>query len=449
LQSTALEAAANGIVITDREGHILWVNPAFTRLTGYDVSEVVGKNPRVLKSGRHDKAFYRDLWDTVLSGQVWRGEMVNKRKDGRLYTEEMTITPVRNAAGEIAQFIAIKQDITEWKLAEESRRHLAAIVESSDDAIVSADLEGTITSWNAGAQRLYNYAPEEILGRSIFTLIPRNREGEMRKIRKKIQCGEPVQHFETVRLKKARIPVDVSITVSPITNDAGRIVGVSAITRDISERKQLEQAVVEASSREQRRIGQDLHDGLCQQLTGIGLLWKAIAQREAVRALPEAAEMKEISQLIAKTIGEARDLARVLCPVEVESNDLGAALKNLGLSMERLFATSCVVRCQQAALLADRTVATHLYRIAQEAVSNAIHHGKAARVWIHLAWKKNQLTLRIRDNGSGFSKGRDSKQGLGIRSMRYRAHVIGGTLTIQSKRGAGTTVTCVCTQPSA
>lgn len=566
LQSTALQAAANGIVITECDGRILWVNPAFTKLTGYKLSEVIGQNPRVLQSGQHDKAFYEDLWRTVLSGRVWHGEMINKRKDGSLYTEEMTITPVRDAAGGITHFIAIKQDITESKLAEQTRQRLAAIVESSDDAIVSANLDGTITSWNAGAQRLYNYAPEEIVGRSISALIPRNHRGALREILKKLRRGEHIQHYETIRLKKGGIPFDVSISVSPTKNAAGQVVGISAITRDITERKlaevklatlaravesttelicitdlhdrfyfvnpafqraygyteaellgkspqilysshnptplgeifeqtrgggwqgdvvdrrkngtefpvhlstsvikdqtgrviglmgvaqditerkSLERAVVEASSREQARIGQDLHDGLCQQLTGISFLWKTVAESVAGQALPEAAAVAEIAQLITKTIGEARDLAHRLCPVELEHNNLGVALKTLGLSMERQFAVSCVVRCQQPVLLTDKTVAAHLYRIAQEAISNAIHHGKAARVWIHLGWKNDRLTLRIRDNGSGFSKRRGFQEGIGMRSMKYRARAISGLLAIESKRGAGTTVVCVYTE---
>ncbi|HUI07519.1 MAG TPA: PAS domain S-box protein [Verrucomicrobiae bacterium] len=448
LQSTALEAAANGIVITDREGRILWINPAFAKLTGYKPSEVIGKNPRVLKSGQHTKAFYRNLWQTVLSGRVWHGEIINKRKNGSLYTEEMTITPVCNAAGEITHFIAIKQDITEWKLAEESRRYLAAIVESSEDAIVSAALGGTIASWNAAAQRLYNYAAKEILGRSVFTLVPRNRRAEIREIRKKVQGGERLQHYETVRLKKGGFPVDVSVTASAIKDDSGRVIGISTITRDISERKELERAVVEASSQEQARIGQDLHDGVCQELTGIGFLWKAVERSVAERALPDPATVAEIGRLITKTIREARDLARGLCPAELESNDLGVALKSLGSLMERLFAVSCVVRCQQSVLLADKAATTHLYRIAQEAVSNAIRHGQATRIWIRLVWKKNKLTLRIRDNGKGFSKRQAVKRGIGIRSMRYRANLIGSLLAIESQPGAGTIVTCVYTQSS-
>src|SRR3989339_151389 len=115
----ALRSAANAIIIADKEGNINWVNPAFTKLTGYSPEEVMGKNPRIFKSGKHDEAFYKNLWNTVLSGKVWHGETVNRRKDGSLYSEDMTITPIFEE-GEIANFIAIKQDITERKKAQES-----------------------------------------------------------------------------------------------------------------------------------------------------------------------------------------------------------------------------------------------------------------------------------------------------------------------------------------
>jgi len=115
LQSAALEAAVNGILITDREGTIIWTNPGFTQLTGYDADEAVGRTPGILKSGRHDAPFYHDLWQTIRSGRAWHGEIVNRRKDGSLYHEEQTITPVRGRDGEITHFIAIKQDITARK----------------------------------------------------------------------------------------------------------------------------------------------------------------------------------------------------------------------------------------------------------------------------------------------------------------------------------------------
>ncbi len=120
LQSVALNTAANGIVITDRDGHIVWANSAFESLTGYTIAEALGKNPReIIRSGKHDREFYKSLWDTILSGRVWRGEIINKRKDGNLYTEEMTIAPVRDDHAEITHFVAVKQDISDRKLLQE------------------------------------------------------------------------------------------------------------------------------------------------------------------------------------------------------------------------------------------------------------------------------------------------------------------------------------------
>ncbi len=131
LQSSALSAAANGIVITDREGRITWVNPAFTRLTGYTYDEAVGQNPRVLKSGQHAPEFYRELWETIRSGRIWQGEMINRRKDGSLYTEEMTITPVPGEHGEVTHFVAIKQDVTARKRAEQAAQDAKRALETT------------------------------------------------------------------------------------------------------------------------------------------------------------------------------------------------------------------------------------------------------------------------------------------------------------------------------
>ena len=130
LQSSALNAAANAIVITDRDGTIEWVNPAFTALTGYSAGEALGRKPgELVKSGQHEASFYRQMWETILAGEVWHGEMINRRKDGQFYTEEQTITPLRGPDGKITQFIAIKQDVTERKLAEEAIKRKSQIQE--------------------------------------------------------------------------------------------------------------------------------------------------------------------------------------------------------------------------------------------------------------------------------------------------------------------------------
>ncbi len=160
LRSTALEAAADAIVITDRDGIIQWVNPAFTALTGYTPEEVIGQTMRLVKSGQHDRAFYRQLWETILSGQVWRGEVVNRRKDGSLYDIENIITPVRAASGEITHFVAIERDITERKRMEgklrEANLQLQAALSAKDEMIanVSHELRTPLTLINGYVQLL-------------------------------------------------------------------------------------------------------------------------------------------------------------------------------------------------------------------------------------------------------------------------------------------------------
>lgn len=145
LQAAALESAANGILITDRDGVIIWVNKAFTEITGYSLEDAIGRNPRILKSGEQDKEFYKDLWDTILAGRVWRGQLVNCRKDGRLYIDEQTITSVRNEQGEITHFIAVKQDITTRKQVEDElnnyRHHLEDLVAKRTAALEAVNEE--------------------------------------------------------------------------------------------------------------------------------------------------------------------------------------------------------------------------------------------------------------------------------------------------------------------
>ncbi len=125
VQATALEATDEGVLITDRRGTITWVNPAFTRLTGYEAEEVVGENARILKSGEHEEGFYRSMWETITAGRTWRGVLVNRRKDGTLYDEEQTITPVLEDGGEILHFVAIKHDVTGREEMEKELLHLA------------------------------------------------------------------------------------------------------------------------------------------------------------------------------------------------------------------------------------------------------------------------------------------------------------------------------------
>ena len=186
LLTTALESAANGVTITDRTGRILWVNPAFTRLTGYSTAEVVGQNPRVLKSGAQDAAFYQGLWRTVLAGAVWQGELVNRRKDGSLYTEEMTITPVRDAGRAVSHFIAVKSDVSERKLAEEKLRLAEekhrSLVLNIPDVVWTQDSNGRFTFIRPKIEAVSGYSADEIKQQGARLFLDAIHPDDLRKV---------------------------------------------------------------------------------------------------------------------------------------------------------------------------------------------------------------------------------------------------------------------------
>ncbi|MBI4573411.1 MAG: PAS domain S-box protein [candidate division NC10 bacterium] len=172
LQSVALESAANAVVITDREGRITWVNPAFTRLTGYTPEETLGQNPRLIKSGNHGQVFYRELWETILSGRVWQREMTNRCKDGSIFTEEQTITPVRDQRGEITHFVSIDHDISARRRAEEklraSEERYRLLFETNPHPMWVYDLESlAFLAVNDAAIRHYGYSRDEFLALTI------------------------------------------------------------------------------------------------------------------------------------------------------------------------------------------------------------------------------------------------------------------------------------------
>jgi two-component system sensor kinase FixL len=211
---------------------------------------------------------------------------------------------------------------------------------------------------------------------------------------------------------------------------------------DITETRRLEQEILRVSEHEQRRLGQDLHDDLGQQLTGMAFLNKALTQKLASRSLPEAADASRLSDMLQQALSQTRKLARGLYPVELASQGLQAALQSLAASVETLYGVSCRLQEHDAWNACDHDVATHLYRIVQEAVTNAIKHGQARRLAIGLAERPESLLLTIQDDGCGFAAVEEQTTGLGLRIMRYRASMLGGELAIQHTDNQGTLVTC-------
>jgi two-component system sensor histidine kinase/response regulator len=244
----ALEQAADGIVITDTNGKIQYVNAAFTSLTGYTSDEVVGQNPRILKSGTQLPATYEQLWTTIRSGEVWRGELINRRKDGTLYHADTRITPVKGINGEIVNFLAVKRDVTPLREADEAQRLLDAIAESSEDAIIAYAPTGIILTWNRAAEIIFGYSSPEAIGRHVSIFVAPERRSRLEHLTQQVLQGNAVLQHEGIGVCRDGSPVEVSATAYPIKNSAGEVVAVSVILRDISERKRTEEKIHEKES---------------------------------------------------------------------------------------------------------------------------------------------------------------------------------------------------------
>jgi PAS domain S-box-containing protein len=245
----AVEQAADGIVITDTAGLIEYVNPAFTAMTGYAKEEVVGRNPRLLKSGRHSAPFYEELWKTLLSGHVWHGEITNRRKDGTFYEEEMRIAPVCDPNGATSRYIAIKHDVTEQRARESAHAFLAAIVEHSEDAIIAITPAGVILTWNHGAEAIFGFTARQAIGQSVPLGIPPDRMPRMVDFLERVTGGEVLKNYEGICQRADGCRVHVTVTGFPIRDATGTVVAITAILRDSTERDRGEQKLRESEER--------------------------------------------------------------------------------------------------------------------------------------------------------------------------------------------------------
>jgi PAS domain S-box-containing protein len=228
-----------------------------------------------------------------------------------------------------------------------------------------------------------------------------------------------------------------------IRREDGRPWFIHGVGFDITERKGLEEAILEISAREQRRIAQDLHDGLGQHLTGIAFMSKVLEEKLSDRSLPEAVEAAKIVRMVNQAIDNTRELARGLHPVPAEPLGLMSALRRWASDVEQLFHIRCCFQCPRPLSIPDANLATHLYRIAQEAVHNAIRHGKSRNIVVSLSGKNGTGTLTIRDDGDGFQNKQEGHPGVGLSIMNYRADMVGGSLKVQPNEDRGITVTCV------
>jgi two-component system sensor kinase FixL len=359
------------------------------------------------------------------------------------FFDEHELGLLTQVSDDISFALTALSDLTARKQAEEALRrsehNLSNFFNYAPIGLEWLSAGGSILRANRAQLDLLGYAPEEYLGHFFgeFCTDP----AVMRQLLERLAANETVRSLRMVRRRKDGALRLVLVDAQPLWNE-GQFLYSSIFSRDITERADLEREILEISEREHRRIAQDLHDGLGQLLVGTAYLGNTLRQELASKSLPEVRQMDRLLQVLDEAIRQTRSLARGLHPVKPEPNGLMAALQELASQTSALFHVACRFICRRPVLIEDSTTATHLYRIAQEAVTNAIKHGKPGLIQISLTRTPGRINLAVKDNGVGLPARPWKQRGLGLRIMRYRAGTIGGSLAIQKETRGGTTVVC-------
>jgi PAS domain S-box-containing protein len=381
------------------------------------------------------------------SGKPLRSAYRVLARDGRVVWFHCDARMMRWEDGRPRFIHGVAFDISDIKRIEkelqEERDFVSTMLDTVGALVVVLDSEGRILRFNPACELMSGYSMEEVQGKCIWNLFLVPEEvNRFRNSFEALHTGQPPQDYQTHWLTRHgdRRLISWSSTLLPGNGESPRYIIATGL--DITERKHLEKAILDISAREQRRIGQDLHDGLSQHLTGIAFIAKVHQDRLAEQKRGETEDAAKLVKLVNEAIHKTRELAHGLLPVLSDSQGLMSALQLWSAEVQDIFGVTCRFRYKTPVLVEDVTMATHLYYIAQEAVTNAIKHGKPRNVLIELKAEQNKGTLLIKDDGKGIALPSGNTEGMGLRIMNYRASVIGGVLEVRPAAERGTTVIC-------
>lgn len=499
--SRAVEQSPATVIITDSEGTIEYVNPKFVQLTGYTIEQAIGKNPRILKTGRQPPEFYRKLWETITRGQEWRGEFHNRKKNGDFYWESASISPIRNQEGVITHFVCVKEDITERKLAEESLRQSEQryrdLYENAPNAYFSVSArDGSVQRCNRAALELLGYDNKEtILRMYIWDLYADTPHGKSkaREIFKHFQAGKSIRDVELQMKHKNGQPVWISLTVEPLRDHDGKVIESRSMVINISERKRAEEALqrahgelekkvegrtaelkqeikermqaerllqeseqqlrhlssqlLSAQESERKSVAQELHDSIGQTLAAIKFgTEKALEQLGKRGSAKVRQPLEAVISMIQNGVNEVRRIQMDLRPPTLDDLGILATISWFCREFQTIYSE---IRIEKQIDIREDDVPDSLkiiiYRVLQEALNNIAKHSKAVLVRLSLRKKNGAIDFAIEDNGLGFNleealSVESTKRGLGIASMKERTELSGGSFSVDSIRGKGTAI---------
>ena len=441
-----------GMSVVDEKLRLMNVNATLCRMIGYTEAELTG---RAVADFLHPDDQHRDAH---LTEQLFKGEIpsftVEQRllkRNGETIWGRMTTSTICDTDGNVLYGLSMIEDITEGKRAEEALRASEAnLAEAQRIAHLGSwdwHIGHNTLHWSDELYRIFGLDPETTritFEQFIDHIYPDDRAYVTEQMHAAVDERRtlPSIEYRVVRSDGTIRTVRVEGILS--MDGSGRPVRLFGPLQDITERRRLEQEILEISNREQRRIGRDLHDELGQLLTGICFRLAELEDDLLKKDQPEGHDAAEIGELVQEAIVQTRALARGLNPVSMESGGLRTALTTLARSIEQIYEIPCILTCPDPVLVNDNdnVSAGHVYRIAQEALNNAIKHGKASRLEVSLLQTGTTVTLTVRDNGIGISIPDSSYEGMGLRNMRYRASMIHGSFDARRGEHGGTVISC-------
>jgi len=395
------------------------------------------------RSASFTETIWRQSQQIILHGKkagfldVFYSKEKPSRDEGPFLKEERSLIKV--IAERVGEIVVRKRAEEALQESESKNR---ALLDAIPDLMFQVNEEGVLTGFHQGQFDISRFIPRQVVGKNLYEIselrrfLPRRVLDQVMAYVKRTLETDKVQVFDqNIPFNSERKDFEVRMVAQSNNN-------VLAIVRDTTRRKRLEREILEISGREQRRIGQDLHDSLCQHLAGIGFMGKVLEKKIIGHQVLKAADVTEIVGLLDQAITMTRGFARGLNPVMLEADGLTMALSQLAANVEKLFGISCHFDYAEKILITDNAVATHIYRIVQEALNNAIKHGKAGTVAITLRKQDDALVLTVQDDGCGISNAVNQGKGMGLNIMQYRASMIGASLDIRNGADRGTVLTC-------
>jgi len=443
-----LENILHGVIVTNTRGHIMFWNRANQEILGYSKNEVIGRPINVLFDDKSELPLRELLRKCSLSEPVY-GRWNGVHKNGFSIWLEIRAKLVKNEKGEGIYCIITLGDIDKLKETEsrlnKSQAIAEAILTTSSDAIITTDAKGIIQSVNKSVSKMFGYKSDELIGENLKKLMPLPYSISHDKyMNNYLETGEKKIigiGREAQGLRKDGNVFPIELAISEIMCEGSRI--FAGIIRDMSTRRELERRIIESSNEERRRIGRDLHDGLGQMLTGIRMLSENLARKLKANALPGAEEVEEISGMIKDADEMARTIARDMVQVEIEQKGLVVAIKDLCYRTKKMTGITCNLVTGNGVEIDNQSMSLHLYRIVQEAINNAVKHGKAKHIEIRMSNTDHHLAITIDDDGVGFGEKLENHKGKGIQIMNHRAGMMGGLLELFRTEDNKTRLRCL------